>query len=208
MISGISTRFETNRARRSQPPVFFSSFSASFIVVSTSRRSSERPNHFHQQHHRHGIHEVHPHKTSGRFVTPQRRYRNGRSVLAMITSAANPSASPAPPAYSIFSGRLRHKNPQPQSQPCPSQAASRPRTFPSPPPQSCLFDLPIEVLPDRLHPTIQKACSTSRRITLYRPRKPCAIPFPIVPAPSTHVLIASIDTDEASEMEHQTKAKE
>jgi len=132
MISGISTRFETNPGRVVHSHRFFLELLASFIVVSKRRVARlQRPNHFHQHHHRHRIHEVHPHKTVGASSGPPARHRNDRSVLAMITSARKiPAARQAPPLdLYFFWHRFNHENPQPH---CPHSVTgcSRPRTIP------------------------------------------------------------------------------
>src|SRR5262252_9023530 len=75
LISGISTRFETNPGASFTATGVFPSFFASSIV------GLQRANYFHQHHHRHRVHEVHAHKPIGPFRhRRQRGHRDRRRV--------------------------------------------------------------------------------------------------------------------------------
>ena len=67
LISGISTRLETNPGASFTATGVLPSFSASAWTVAGRVAGRQAAHHLHQRHHRHGIEEVHPDHLLGRL---------------------------------------------------------------------------------------------------------------------------------------------
>src|SRR6266513_2973923 len=183
-MSGISTRVDTNPGASFTATGFFPNFSASFMVVSkvaslvcsaritsTSTMSGT------------GFMKCIPTNRSGRLVSAASAVTEIDDVLlAMMTSGRRmPSTSPSTARLiSIFSG-----------------TASTTKSAAAIAAISVTAILPFLISRSRFLPIVsiprsRKRRSTSRKITLYPDRaNTCAIPFPIVPAPSTAIVLIS-----------------
>ena len=137
-----------------------------------------------------------PTNRSGRFVSAASAVMEIDEVLlAMMTSGRKtPSASPSTARLiSNFSGTASTTKSAAAIAAISVTGCSRPSTVPF----SASAILPLLISRSRFFtivsiPRSRNRCSTSRRITLYPDRaNTCAIPFPMVPAPSTATVLMS-----------------
>src|SRR6266550_1064684 len=137
-----------------------------------------------------------PTNRSGRLVSAASTVTEIDDVLlAMMTSGRRmPSASPSTARLiSIFSGTASTTKSAAAIAAISVTGCSRPRTIPF----SASASLPFLISRSTFFPIVsiprsRKRRSTSRRITLYPHRaNACAMPFPIVPAPSTAIVLIS-----------------